>query len=509
MFRFLPVLLVTCLGLMACTSAPPQVPKRMSLVQPSSASAPLAQMTRRWQGRSDGMSGVQIVGDGIDALALRIALSDLAQTSIDAQYYLLHNDVSGGLFADALLRAADRGVRVRLLLDDMDTRGYDAATRALETHPNIEIRLYNPFLRSRSKALSALLEFGRINRRMHNKSMSFDGQITIVGGRNIGDEYFSAREDSNYDDLDLLAAGPVVDEVGKSFDGYWNSPYAVPASALITTREDDPDLATTRARLALHAEQSRNTPYGAALAARIAQTKRAPRPLEPARATLIADPPEKAAGDLPREATLSGAMLPHIAALEHQFLVVSAYFVPRDSGVALLRGLEERGVEVTVLTNSLDATDVPAVYAHYTRSRPDLLDAGVDLWELRAEKERPDRTLSGLGLSRSALHAKAFVLDEQKLFIGSFNWDPRSVRINSEMGILVESPRLATQAARNFKAMLPEAAFHLRRDDRGGIDWLEHDEGNRWRLYRSAPVLSRTRALTVPILAVLPIGGQL
>ncbi|MCT4370067.1 phospholipase D family protein [Yangia mangrovi] len=508
MFRSLCAFLV-CLLLASCTSQPPEGPRTTSAALQAPQGAWLSRFTQEWQGRADGASGVKIIGNGIDALALRLGLAEQAETSIDAQYYLLHNDESGRLFADALLRAADRGVRVRLLLDDMDTRGYDEATHALETHPNIEVRLFNPFSRAHGKALSALFEFRRINRRMHNKSMTFDGRMTIVGGRNIGDEYFSAREESNYDDLDLLAAGPVVDEVGRTFDSYWNSRYAIPASQVITPEEDGADLETVRATLAQHRQRIAQTPYGGALLSHIATLKRQPPQLTAARATLLSDPPEKAAGDLPASETFAASMLPYVNALESEFLVVSAYFVPRDSGTALLRSLEARGVDVTVLTNSLDATDVPAVYAHYAHSRRDLLEAGVDLWELRAEKERPDRTLSGLGLSRSALHAKAFVLDRKLLFIGSFNWDPRSVRINSEMGILVESPALAAQAATNFKKLLPQAAFHLQLGEDGRMQWLEHDTGSRWRLYRSEPILSQMRATTAWLTGLLPIGGQL
>ncbi|MBE9640056.1 phospholipase D family protein [Salipiger mangrovisoli] len=508
MFRLICALL-TCLLLTACASQPPQGPRTASAALVAPSTAPLSQIARKWQGRADGKSGVHIVGNGIDALALRLALAEIATTSIDAQYYLLHNDEAGRLFADALLRAADRGVRVRLLLDDMDTRGYDETTHALETHPNIEIRLFNPFARSHGKALSALFEFRRINRRMHNKSMTFDGRATIVGGRNIGDEYFSAREDSNYDDLDLLAAGPVVAEVGRSFDAYWNSRYAIPAALVIAPKKDGPDLAAVRDRLTGMRQEIAQTPYGSALTAHVATLKRQPPRLTAAKATLLADPPQKAAGDLPASETFAASMLPYVTALESEFLVVSAYFVPRDSGTALLKSLEARGVEVTVLTNSLDATDVPAVYAHYAHSRRELLEAGVDLWELRAEKDRPDRTLSGLGLSRSALHAKAFVLDRKLLFIGSFNWDPRSVRINSEMGILVESPELAAQAAANFKMLLPDAAFHLRLDEQGRMQWLEHAEGDRWRLFRSEPILSTMRATTAWLTGLLPIASQL
>ena len=508
MFRFLSAFCL-CLFLASCSSQIPEGPRTTSAALTAPASARLSQITHKWQGRTDGTSGVRIISNGIDALALRLGLAEQAVTSIDAQYYLLHNDEAGRLFTDALLRAADRGVRVRLLLDDMDTRGYDEATHALETHPNIEIRLFNPFARSHGKALSALLEFRRINRRMHNKSMTFDGRVTIVGGRNIGDEYFSAREESNYDDLDLLAAGPVVDDVGRTFDSYWNSRYAVPASQVITPKEDGADLEAVRTALARHRQRIALTPYGGALLDHIASLKRRPLQLTAARATLLADPPEKAAGELPASETFAASMLPYVNALESEFLVVSAYFVPRDSGTALLRALEERGVDVTVLTNSLDATDVPAVYAHYAHSRRDLLEAGVDLWELRAEKERPDRTLSGLGLSRSALHAKAFVLDRKLLFIGSFNWDPRSVRINSEMGILVDSPALATQAAVNFKKLLPDAAFHVQLGEDGRMQWLEHAAGNRWRLYRSEPILSQMRATTAWLTGLLPIGGQL
>jgi cardiolipin synthase C len=509
--RFTSLAALFLAGLLAaCGGAPTDVEKPVSVAPTQTDSTFLARRVEAFGDPGGGRSGIHLVSDGPEALALRLVLSDRAEQSIDAQYYLLHDDATGHLFAGQLLKAADRGVRVRVLLDDMDTRGYDPMTAALTTHPNVEVRLFNPFWRHRSKALGGLLEFQRVNRRMHNKSMTFDNQVTIVGGRNIGDEYFAAREDSNYDDLDLLATGPVVREVSAVFDEYWNSPYAIPAAAVIGQGGSTLSLDEARSRLGQLYEAARGTEYGAALTHGIRKAiDSGDFSLEFAPARVMADPAEKAAGapdDLP---ILTSQLAPVVASTRTELVAASAYFVPGKRGVEFLSALTGRGVRVQVITNSLDSTDVEPVHGHYARYRKDLLRAGVELWELRPDKPRTDRDLLGLGRSRSGLHSKAFAIDRRYLFVGSFNWDPRSANINTEMGILVDSPKIASATVARLENRLPEAAYLLRLNGNGSIEWLARRDDGQWVAYAREPSSSAWRRFRTGVYGILPIEDQL
>ncbi|MGI1664202.1 phospholipase D family protein [Palleronia sp. KMU-117] len=494
----------------ACSPWPESYTKTVTRAQTQTDGTFLAQRAQALGNPDDGRSGIYLVSEGPEALALRLVLSEMAERTIDAQYYLLHNDASGHLFAWKLLEAADRGVRVRLLLDDMDVADYDAMSAALDAHPNIEIRLFNPFRRGLGKNVASLFEFDRVNRRMHNKSMTFDNVVTLVGGRNIGDEYFAAREDSNYNDLDVLGAGPIAREVSATFDDYWNSPYAVPVRVVVGDRGDDLSLDEARSRLSQLADEAGRTPYGDALSHGIRdRVARGRIDLEWVPATLVADPVEKAAGEADSDEIVSGVMLPYIMGAERDLFVSSAYFVPRDRGVALLSALSERGVEVSILTNSLDSTDVVPVYGHYALSREEMLRAGINLWELRPDAERPDRAAIGLGLSQSSLHTKAFAIDQRYLFVGSFNWDPRSVWINNEMGVLIESEKVASAAVAGFEDNIRRNAYELRLDDEGGIDWMARRSDGAILIYPDEPADSGWRVFMSRVYGALPIGGQL
>ena len=266
-----------------------------SPAQPTSTR--LAQAVQRLGDPRDGRSGVRLIGNGEEALAARLALAAAAEQTIDAQYYLLHNDPTGKVFAWSLLEAADRGVRVRLLLDDMDTKSYDTATAALDSHENIEIRLFNPFWRDQSRVAAGLTDFKRVNRRMHNKSMTADNAMSIVGGRNVGDEYFLAKRDLNYSDLDVLVAGPVVDEVSTNFDEYWNSKFAVPARAVVGEPEGF-SLDEARDRLDETVGDARETEYASVVRAAAKQNfTRSTLKLAWVPAKMYSDPPSKAAGE--------------------------------------------------------------------------------------------------------------------------------------------------------------------------------------------------------------------
>ncbi|MFK7882338.1 MAG: phospholipase D family protein [Roseobacter sp.] len=506
------ILLVAIFGVLtgACAPIPRDYDRTPSQALTGNDTTYLARGLSEWGDPSDGRSGFYLLPDGPEALAARLGLMQRAERSIDAQYYLVHDDVAGHSFAWGLLQAADRGVRVRLLIDDMDTSGYDAMTASLNDHPNVEIRLFNPFWRERGKALNAVLDFNRINRRMHNKSMTFDNTVTIVGGRNIGAEYFAANERSNYDDLDVLGAGPVAKDVSAQFDRYWNSPYAVPAEVVVRSRDDvlTPDVA--RSILADLVEKASKTEYGEALNHEFNQTLRnGTLKLTWAPYRVLSDPPEKISGDTQGQPIIRDMMQPYMRAAETSLYVASAYFVPRAQGERALADLEARGVEVTILTNSVDSNDVLPVYGHYAKSRKALLNSGVDLWELRPDRTRPDRERLKLGLSQSGLHTKAFVIDRRRLFVGSVNWDPRSININTEIGIMIENAGMATWTVDSFERNLPIAAYALSLDDEGEINWLSTEETGRRVLYRSEPVSSGWRMFMARLLGVLPIGKQL
>ncbi|MCE5974211.1 phospholipase D family protein [Sinirhodobacter sp. WL0062] len=494
----------------ACSLGPGIYSKSVSLARMDTDTTWLARRAEAMGNPHDGRSGVYLMRDGAEALALRLVLSERAEKTIDAQYYLLHDDVAGHLFLWKLLEAAERGVRVRLLLDDIDMAGYDPVTAALDVHPNIEIRLFNPFWRTAPMAVVAALDFPRVNRRMHNKSMTFDNTVTILGGRNIGAEYFAARGDSNYDDLDILAAGPAAREVSSSFDTYWNSPYAVPSEVVIKGHRDAASVSGNRAHLQDLSREAQASPYGAALRHEIrdALGSNSLR-LHWVPARIFADAPDKANGGADSATFLSAALEPYVISAQSELYIVSAYFVPRRRGVEMLAGMEARGVDITVLTNSMDSTDVLAVYGHYALSRRALIEAGVDLWELRANTAREDRKRPGLEKSLSGLHSKAFAVDGRHLFIGSFNWDPRSVHINTEMGLMIDSPELTQEVLRVFRRDLPQRAYKLTADERGKLNWLSRRADGVTLLHLWEPYDSVLRAFMSGVYGFLPIGKQL
>jgi putative cardiolipin synthase len=415
-----------------------------------------------------GESGFHLLDGGHAALAARLALAQRATHTLDVQYYLFHNDTTGKLVAASLLAAAERGVRVRLLVDDIDTADKEPRLVTLNAHPNIQVRLFNPFHTRSTNLLvrgwQALRENIRLNRRMHNKAFIADNQLGITGGRNIGDEYFDAHHDLAFIDLDVVAAGAIVDNLSQSFDQYWNSDMAVPASALPVTASDT-RLQRTRQFLQRFRAQHLDSDYGRALTAAdpIPGLLTGKTPWQIARADLIVDPPEKV---LKRSKSTSRLLIGQLAGLwinpTRHTLIVSAYFVPGATGMDYFNYWRSQGVQVDVLTNSYAASDVPVVHAGYANYRIPLLAAGVNLYELKPVAEPIGGRLRdlGSGSSRASLHAKTFVFDDEHVFIGSFNFDPRSALLNTEMGLVIHSPELARQVTVIAQdAMRPERSY--------------------------------------------------
>ena len=428
-----------------------------------------------------GRSGFRLLSTGLDAFVARAILIELAERTLDLQYYIFHPDQTGSLVIDRLIAAADRGVWVRLLLDDWGTlEKNDAAVAVLDSHPNIEIRLFNPYVhRSGVWRLAELVtSFARVNRRMHNKQLIADNAGVVLGGRNIGDEYFSLGE-LDFQDVDVLALGPIADQSSQSFETYWNSEFAVPVSRIGKFSPDAAASTAARQELRSRCERLADSPYGRALAGSGLATDLRSRSLHLhwADAKVIADPPEKLkkpAGT--RSDTFLGSQIsPHARAVRSDMLIVSPYFVPGKEGVAFFGEQRRGGVDVRVLTNSLAATDVWLVHAGYMKYRRPLLEHGVRLYELRPEAAGVKGARSsglGIGSSRASLHAKTFVFDRTSVFIGSVNLDPRSLDQNTEVGVLINSPALAGEAAALFDRWAsPALAYEVTKGKNGRLEW--------------------------------------
>lgn len=513
------------LALAGCSSLPPLEGRSESAAVGGSPGAPIPDGVAPALAAHPGLSGFHALADGLDAFAARIALIDAATRTLDVQYYIWHGDVTGRLAFDALRRAADRGVRVRLLLDDNNTGGLDPLLAALEAHPGIEVRLFNPFMQRRLRPLGFLTDFSRLNRRMHNKSLIADGAATILGGRNIGDEYFAAGDGVGFIDLDVLAIGPIVPQVAASFDAYWRSGSAYPVERLLP-----PASAAQREALARLGDEVRRSPEAETYLGRVRDT-RVMRDLIERRlslgwtsARLVVDDPSKGLGRADRGGLLLAGLakaLPEPA--RRELALVSPYFVPGKRGTEALAELARSGVKVKVLTNALESTDVAAVHSGYAKRRRALLEAGVELWELRrragtartAPSDRADgapRTVGGsrnAGSSDASLHAKTFAVDRQRIFIGSFNLDARSALYNTELGVVIDSPAWAGDLSDAFDERVPLAAYRVQLDGRGRLEWIEQREDGTAQRHPDEPGASFGRKLAVSVLGLLPIESLL
>ena len=426
-------------------------------------------------------SGFYPMNDGIDSLSARLLLAQRAERSIDVQYYLIKSDIVGRAFIYSLLQAADRGVRVRLLVDDMFTSGYDVGLAALHSHPNFDIRIYNPFHRGvAGKAKSAVTGFGRINRRMHNKSFTVDNQVTIIGGRNIADEYFGVREDAKFGDLDVMGIGPVVQDVSNMFDTYWNHETALPVPAFIK-EPDDPVAALNELRESLgdSFEQALATKYAEAVRARYLNYLDTDRTLfEWAPYSLVVDSPDKGIKSRAEAAdSITTPLIESIRSADSELIIVSPYFVPLKSGIEGLAALEERGVEVIVITNSLAANNQFTVHGGYAPSRKPLLEAGVEIYEARPDADVAGTEFVNSSGARATLHTKAFIVDDKEVFIGSFNFDPRSANLNTELGVIIRDPELALIYAVLVEDALEQQAFEVFLDEDGDLRWRGYRDG--------------------------------
>jgi len=496
-----------------CASLPPLEGRSETSALAETAGTRLGRAVATGVAAHPGMTGIHLLPEPHDAFAARVVLAAAAERSLDAQYYIWNGDQVGYQLFEALWQAAERGVRVRLLLDDLNTGGLDPTIAALDAHPNIEVRLYNPLMQRGARSLAFLTDFARVNRRMHNKSFTVDNQVSVVGGRNIGNEYFGAGTGIAFADLDVIAVGMAPRDVSKEFDLYWNSPSAYPAASVMRVQAADGAIdlkarfASTRAdpESVAYVEAVRTTPLVRDLLDRRLV-------LEWTRARLVHDDPAKTLDNAARKDVLLFPELVRVMGKpEKSFDLVSPYFVPGDEGTAALVRLAGSGVKIRVLTNSLASSEAGVVFAGYAKRRNDLLRAGVQLYEIKPTARREEREeKSGIGSSSpSALHAKTFAVDRRRFFVGSFNFDLRSALLNTEMGLVVDAPMFAGRLADYFDSVVPTIAYEVRlKPDGSGMEWMERSASGEVR-HQADPGTGWFKRFGVGVLSIFPIDWML
>ncbi len=500
---------VALLWLAGCAAVRLDVPRTPSYAIDNPQETALAISFARQLAATPGQSGVHLLVSGQEAFAARAALAESAQRTLDLQYYLVMRDSTATLLLHRALLAAERGVRVRLLIDDMNTGLGDGDLAMLSAHPNVQVRLFNPFairgLSSLSRALELLGHGDRLNRRMHNKLWIADNAAVVMGGRNLGDAYFDADSEGGFADLDVLVAGEVVPGISHSFDHYWNSEWTVPIEAFAVRPVSDSERDQAMADMAARAEQFRSGDYVRSVrATELGQQLRAGQlPMTAANATALYDAPGDPRAEVPgKHGEIFPALREIVEKAQREVILVSPYLVPGDRTLDVICGLAKRGVRVRILTNSLASTDVPVVHAGYARYRPGLLACGAEVHELRPAADRTARARRGLS-SGASLHTKAVIVDGQTAFIGSMNLDPRSRSLNTEVALRIESAPLGRQLVDLFdEATALDQAFRVELDEPGNpaapLHWTAMEDDKPVR-YTREPLASTWRRILTPI----------
>jgi len=507
--RVLVCLAVVTLAGCASLEPRPELPNEAAV--PVGSGMPLDGLIADAEAKRPGESGFRLVNEGPDAFAIRSRSALLARRSLDVQTYIWHEDATGAFLAYRVLEAADRGVKVRLLVDDMDARAKNYAFAALDAHPNIEVRMFNPFA-SRAGAVRFALEamgsFGRINRRMHNKTWIADNRIAIVGGRNLGDEYFGASDEVNFTDLDFAMVGPIVRDASASFDRYWNSPLAYPMAVLSPQDVTPAALDALRARAAPRVAQAEQSRFASELRNNDAVQRLVSGdwPMQwTSQFRFVSDDPLKALGKGGgiKGSDVLATLGPMVKSARDKLTVISPYFVPGDQATQGLVTVAKSGTNVRILTNSLAANDVAMVYGGYSKWREPLLEGGVKLWELKPTRGSTVKS-SLFGSSGASLHTKALTADGSRVFVGSYNLDPRSTSLNCEQGVFVDNPVVATQLEAIFATESSGArAWAVTLQD-GDLRWNDGTQ-----THDRAPDASAGRKFQAWLARVLPINSQL
>ncbi|MFW2078556.1 phospholipase D family protein [Acinetobacter sp. ULE_I010] len=508
------------LSLSACTTLPKQ-----QNIQPEYAydidtqQTDLAKIITPLKQQNPELTGYHVLYDPLEAIAARINLIERAEKTLDLQYYIWDNDKIGSLALYKIIEAADRGVKVRLLIDDNNAGKMEGVYLALDQHPNIEVKLFNPYRFRRLRPIDMVLDLKRINRRMHNKTFTADNQISLIGGRNMSNQYYNVSDSYQFSDVDVMLVGQAVDDITHSFDEYWNHSYAYPVRNIINHNTYTLRYDGLKEQLTKHYQEitvqnyldlsNRTHDFDQWLDHNIQ--------LDWVKAEVVKDAPDKIRARAKKEQHLNFQMVKRLENPEHSVDLISAYFVPQKQGEAKLIELAKDGVQVRVLTNSFKANDVALVHAFYAKYRIDLLKNGVELYEFLPaiseenlypnSKEISKQTKVSLkGLSRSSLHAKLMALDNKQVFIGSFNFDPRSANLNTEIGVIINSPPLANAVHKTMDVNLKKYAYKLVLDSQQKINWLKETPQGIVTL-RKEPKMKWWQKAGVKIISWLPIEG--
>jgi putative cardiolipin synthase len=491
--------------LSACASTNFDVEQNPSFAIPVSPETRLGRLSLQWRESHPGKQSFFLpLAHGSDAFGARLRFIDAARESIDLQYFLMKDDIVGAMMSAKLIEAADRGVRVRFLLDDIFTTINDVDLFVLDEHQNIEVRLFNPIARRGFRNLNYLWDFSRANRRMHNKSFTVDGSLTIVGGRNLASEYFSLNDDTEFFDLDVLAMGPVVEEVAANFDSFWNFPKALGIEHL---RAKPTPTQKERARDMIANVMSGEgaTIYRDAVNSRMPLASDGDDGGFIAEAHLMTEKPEKLTLSVNDDSErLINDLGAYMLNSEREIVIISPYFIPTSRGMDFIQSIRDKGVRFKLVTNSLAATNHVAVHGAYEKYRKGLLAMGVEIFEVRPDafqliEQEPD------GRRRTTLHTKLLIIDQRFLFIGSLNMDPRSVAINTEMGIMIDSPEFAEALLAEMKDTFDEDVYRLALNDAGKLRWYSLENGALIE-HRKEPQTSWWRRFKANFFKILPEG---
>ena len=527
-FKFsITVMIVAILS--GCASLPPafDVPKIESSALAHPEETRLGRPFYNTAHQQGGNSGFRIIPVGADGFLMRMQMINAAERTLDLQYFIFREDETGQLLTDAVLHAADRGVRVRVLIDDSETVAGDDQLTALEAHPSIQIRIFNPFVYRGHITLFRATEFmfnaSRLDYRMHNNLLVVDNAIALIGGRNIGDQFFQIDPASQFADDDVFAVGPIAKQLSATFDEYWNSTLSIPAEALLGQKSSHAALDKLREALLAHNQQLKTDgvgyvkrvatgqPFDEIISGRL--------PLIWAHAQVICDSPDKKevesgamVGRLMQRSVANAAMAVH-----SELLMVTPYLIPGNEGMQLFKALRQRNVRVGILTNSLESSTILLAQSGYMHYRVPLLENGVELFEIRSLLGNVKGSGQTVAISRYgnySLHAKLFVFDRQRVFIGSMNFDQRSMRINTEIGLIIDSPALAQQLVARFVAMVqPVNSYRLALhpngvDETPSLVW-DTQEGAKAVEYDTEPARSDWQRIKVNALSLLPLDDEL
>ena len=486
----------------------------------------LAYLTQKFKQQYPYKTGYHVLYEPNEALIRRLHLIEHAEKSLDLQYYIWENDKVGALALAGLLKAADRGVQVRLLIDDNNSKNLEAAYYALAQHPNIQIRLFNPSKFRNLRALDFVLDFNRMTRRMHNKTFIVDHQVALIGGRNMSDQYYNVGDSFQFADMDVILIGQTVPDITSSFDEYWNHDYAYPVAQLSQHKASRLSYDNLRDQLTTHRQKHEQQYYADLAKTELNILKKFTQPnfFNWVDAKVVKDSADKIRSDYANEYHV-GFQLLNLLQPQKQMDLVSAYFVPEQVNIERIKALQESGVNIRVLTNSFMANDVAVVHAFYAKYRKDLLLNGVELYEFFPTlpsaliksgggslnpftQKNSSKQKSSNAMSNSSLHAKFMALDQEKVFIGSFNFDPRSAYLNTEIGVVLDSPTLATDIHQQMNQNLMKYAYRVELDDKGQLQWRQR-QGQQDIIHRQEPLMKWWHKLGLKVISWLPIEKQM